>query len=104
MKKRISKNNQNSIYIHHNSNEFVFLLPLSASSSFGSVPKSWCTSFNLAKSSEVCVSNGFVGGIFGGNGAGSKGTGASSASRNVDTTAWWNSNKSSPNFEGQSGN
>jgi len=32
-------------------------------------------------------------------GAGSSGMGTSSASRNVDTTAWWNSNKSSPKKE-----
>lgn len=71
-------------------------LPLSASSSFWSLPRSPWISLSRAISSDVCVINGFVGGIFGGNGAGSSGIEPSSASRSVETTAWWNSSKSSP--------
>lgn len=71
-------------------------IPVSEQSSSFSVSKSLWISFNFAKSSEVCVSNGFVVGILDGKGAGSKGTGISSTSLKVETTAWWNSKRSSP--------
>lgn len=67
--------------------------PVSASSSNWSTPISPWVSQRRAISSEVCVIRGF--GIMD-IGAGSRGIDASSASRSVDTTAWWNSNKSSP--------
>lgn len=74
-------------------------LPASEQSSSFSVSKSLCISFSFAKSSDVCVSNGLVVGILDGKGAGSKGTGISSTSLKVETTAWWNSRRSSPKTE-----
>lgn len=69
--------------------------------------KSSSGSWSVLTVSLIRPRSSFIGGsipewvlwVWGMCGAGSSGMGTSSASRSVDTTAWWNSNKSSPKKE-----